>query len=67
MAKRFLMFALLPVIAAAQPMGTLENGVYHHSRTGIEFTLPPDWVIVSHGHASDGATGGRPILAAAAF
>lgn len=42
MAKPFLLFALLPLIAAAQPMGTLENGVYHHNRTGIEFALPPD-------------------------
>jgi hypothetical protein len=43
MAKRFLMFALLPLVAAAQPMGTLENGVYHHNQTGIRFTLPPEW------------------------
>jgi hypothetical protein len=58
MAKRFFTFALLPLIAAAipvqaqvfknaQPMGTLENGVYHNNPTGIEFTLPPEWVVVS--------------------
>jgi hypothetical protein len=66
MARRFLAFAFLPLIASAvsaqtqtsgktQAMGALENGVYHHYRTGIEFTLPPDWVVVSQGWASGGA------------
>jgi hypothetical protein len=73
MSKRtgwFLLCAALLLIAAAmavqaQPphkslsIGTLENGVYHHNRTGIEFTLPPDWVIVSQGWA-DG--GGQSVL-----
>jgi hypothetical protein len=35
-------------------MGTLENGIYQ-DKTGVQFTLPPDWVIVSHGSASHGA------------
>lgn len=55
MAKRFLLYSLLPLIAVAQPLGTLKNGVYHNNQTGIQFTLPPDWVIVSQGHASSGA------------
>jgi hypothetical protein len=33
-------------------LGTLENGVYHHTLTGIEFTLAADWVIVSEAPAS---------------
>jgi hypothetical protein len=63
-AKRFLVFASVSLIAAAAPvqaqvskaeaLGTLENGIYHHNRTGIEFTLPPDWVIVSQGWAGGG-------------
>jgi hypothetical protein len=36
-------------------MGTLENGIYHHNLTGIQFTLPPDWVIVNQDWSSDGA------------
>ena len=58
MTKRFRILALFPLIAAAIPaqaqtsakgqsMGTFENGVYHHNRTGVQFTLPTDWVIVS--------------------
>ena len=41
-------------MAAAQSTGTLQNGVYQ-DKTGVQFTLPPDWVVVSHAHASDGA------------
>jgi hypothetical protein len=74
MAKRLFMFAFLPLTAGALPvqaqiakapiskpqsMGTFENGVYHHNRTGIEFTLPPDWVIVTQEWA-DG--GGQSVL-----
>jgi hypothetical protein len=66
MAKRLLTFAFLALAAAAIPVqaqksdkaqsfGSLENDIYHHNRTGIQFTLPPDWVIVSQGWASDGA------------
>jgi hypothetical protein len=65
-AMRLRMFALFLLIAAVIPvqaqtsgkagsMGTLENGVYHHNLSGIQFTLPADWVIVSQGWASDGA------------
>jgi hypothetical protein len=43
------------VLAQPRAIGTLKNGVYHHNQTGIQFTLPPDWVIVSQGHASSGA------------
>jgi hypothetical protein len=66
MARRSLMLAFLPLIAAvipiqaqtsakAQPIGTLANGVYHHDQTGIEFILPSDWVVVNQGSSSDGA------------
>ncbi|MGA3040073.1 MAG: hypothetical protein ABSF54_04695 [Bryobacteraceae bacterium] len=63
------MIASLPLIAAAIPVqaqvanapiskaqstGTLENGVYK-DKTGVQFTLPPDWAVVSHARASDGA------------
>ena len=34
------------------PIGTLQNGVHHHKRTGIELTLPPEWVIVNQAPAS---------------
>jgi len=36
-------------------LGTLANGLYHHNLTGIEFTLPTDWVVASQGPASQGA------------
>jgi hypothetical protein len=64
MAKRLLALGFLALIAPAPPvhaqiykdpateaqsMGTVENGVYHHNLTGIEFTLPPAWVILSQG------------------
>jgi hypothetical protein len=72
MAKRLLRYAFVALIAAAIPlqaqvtkvqmsqaqsMGTLENGIYHHKLTGVQFTLPPDWVFVSQGWASGGAQG----------
>lgn len=68
MTKRFSVFVFVSLIAAAIPVqaqtsnkaqsaeaqwfGTLENGVYHHNLTGIEFILPTDWVIVSQALAS---------------
>jgi hypothetical protein len=66
MAKLFPIFAfvsfaaVIPVLAqtvaqtevAHQPIGTLQNGVYHHTRTGLEFTLPPEWAIVSQARSS---------------
>ena len=65
-AKRFLILAwcsllgfAIPVLGQPRANGTLKNGVYHHNRTGIQFTLPPDWVIVSQGRA-DG--GGQSVL-----
>jgi hypothetical protein len=69
MAKWFLVFASGAAIAAPIPMqaqtkapiaikahqiGELQNGIYHHNRTGIEFSVPPDWVIVSQGGADGG-------------
>jgi len=30
-----------------QALGALENGVYHNNLTGIELTIPPNWVIAS--------------------
>jgi hypothetical protein len=55
-ANRTFIFALLPLIAAipALAQGSLENGVYQ-DQTGVKFTLQPDWVVVSHASASDGA------------
>jgi hypothetical protein len=65
MAKRFLVFAFLTLIVGAiavqaqtsgktHSMGSLDNGIYQDA-TGVQFTLPPDWVAVSHAPASDGA------------
>ena len=39
----------------APPIGQVQNGVYHHNRTGIEFAVPADWVLVSQGFATGGA------------
>jgi hypothetical protein len=36
-------------------IGALENGVYHNKRSGIQFTVPSDWVLVSQEWASAGA------------
>ena len=33
----------------------MENGVYHHNPTGIQFALPTDWVIVSQAPSQQGA------------
>jgi hypothetical protein len=59
MAKWSVQFAFVALIAAtagnAQTMGEVRNGVYRHNRTGIEFAVPSDWVIVSEGRASSGA------------
>ena len=65
MVQRFIAFAVLPLLAAAIPasaqspvkvreISTLENGVYHHNRTGVEFTLPAGWTLVSQGQADYG-------------
>jgi len=59
----FLALALIPAALCAadqapvraQPMGEVQNGVYHHNRTGIEFAVPADWAIVTHEHSSNGA------------
>jgi hypothetical protein len=51
MVKRFILFASLPIIAAAQSWGTLENGLYR-DKTGVQFTLLPDWVLVSQAPSS---------------
>jgi hypothetical protein len=40
-------------------MGTLEEGVYHHNRTGIQFAVPSGWVIVSESLA---ASGGQAVI-----
>jgi hypothetical protein len=60
--------AILPLLAAAVPagaqsrekvreIGTLENGVYRHHRTGVAFTLPAAWTLVSQGRAGHGGHG----------
>ena len=70
MAKRLLSFASVALLVAALPVhaqiaqvrtskaqsfGTVENGVYHNNLTSIQFTLPPEWVIVRQAWASGGA------------
>jgi hypothetical protein len=35
-------------------MGTLENGLYHHTATGTEFRIPPGWSITGDGPSSGG-------------
>jgi hypothetical protein len=68
MVQRFVAFAVLSLLAAAVPasaqsrekvgdIGTVENGVYRHDRTGVEFTLPSGWTLVSQGHADHGGHG----------
>jgi hypothetical protein len=62
MAKIFQICAFLLLTAAipvypqaadkAQPAAALENGVYHSNVTGIQFTLPSDWIVVSQERAS---------------
>jgi hypothetical protein len=36
------------------PVGLLQNGRYHHNRTGIEFDVPAEWSFLSDGPSSDG-------------
>jgi len=63
---RALVFALFLLIATVFPVtaqtadkpqaqGTLENGTYRNTHAGIQFTLPPDWVLVSEDLAASGA------------
>jgi hypothetical protein len=70
MAKPLRLFAPPLLIAAAMSaqtensrevltMGTLEEGVYHHNRTGIQFAVPSGWVIVSESLA---ASGGQAVI-----
>ena len=65
MDKVLRLFALPLLIAGAMPaltessrevltLGTLEDGVYHHNRTGIQFAVPSGWVIVTKGTSSSG-------------
>lgn len=35
-----------------QTFGTLENGVYHNNLTGIELTVPSNWVVVGQATSS---------------
>lgn len=62
MGKDLRVFALGLLILATLPigaqtlrkpltLGTLENGVYRHNLTGIQFSVPADWVIVSEAPA----------------
>ena len=64
MAKHLRTFSLLlslvgasiPIYAQGydkgQALGTLENGVYHNNLTGIELTIPSNWVIASQAPSS---------------
>jgi hypothetical protein len=45
----------LPRPAFTQPtMGTLQNGVYHHTKTGTEIALPPGMSVAGDGESSGG-------------
>jgi hypothetical protein len=55
MSKRLRTFAFLALIAAAIPLVQAQTSGNYQDKTGVQFTLPPDWVIVSHGSASEGA------------
>lgn len=37
--------------------GTLQGGVYHHTATGMEITLPPGWTVTGDGMSSGGGEG----------
>ncbi|HXW92902.1 MAG TPA: hypothetical protein VEK33_20300 [Terriglobales bacterium] len=64
MAKHLRIFSLLLSLIGAfipihaqgygkgQALGVLENGVYHNNLTGIELTIPPNWVIASQAPSS---------------
>ena len=63
MATRLVAFAVFLVAAlsasaqsskSAHEFGTLQNNVYHNHTTGVEFTLPEGWHIVSQGFADGG-------------
>jgi|HubBroStandDraft_3_1064219.scaffolds.fasta_scaffold11086_3 hypothetical protein len=64
MATRLIAFAVLPLAAAlsisaqfpksVREFGTVQNNVYHHHATGVEFTLPEGWHIVSQGYEDGG-------------
>lgn len=49
------MAALGQVEQKAFSFGTLENGIYHHNATGVQFSVPSDWVMVSEVRATGGA------------
>jgi hypothetical protein len=54
MVRRLIAFAVLPLLLAGAEISTLQDGVYHHNRTGVEFTLPAGWSFVSEGRADFG-------------
>src|ERR1700683_5162393 len=64
MATRLITFAVLPLAVAVSTRAQspqrvhecaiLQNDVYHNHATGVEFTLPDGWHIVSQGYANDG-------------
>ena len=64
MATRLITFAVLPLAVAlstraqspqrVHEFGTLQNDVYHNHATGVEFTLPDGWHLVSQRYANDG-------------
>jgi hypothetical protein len=55
MFQRLTAFAVLPLLLVAGEIGTVQNNVYHHNRTGIEFTLPSGWSVGSQKPSADGA------------
>jgi hypothetical protein len=45
---------------------TLENGIYHHNATGVQFAVGSDWLIVSQAPSVEGGAGDKPALSAVA-
>jgi hypothetical protein len=54
----------LPVAAQASgdglKIGVLQNGVFHHDLTGVEFAVPPEWSIVNEVPTTEG--GGQTVV-----
>jgi hypothetical protein len=39
---------------AAQTLGFVQDGRYYHVKTGVQFLVPPDWILLGTGPSSDG-------------
>jgi hypothetical protein len=64
LAQRAIVVAVITVIAgrisgaaaqgAAQTLGFVQDGRYHHVKTGVQFLVPLDWMVGPTGPSSDG-------------